>query len=97
MRITVNYTRAAYSLVLLDRYSAPLEPAHRERLVEALSTWNFRPHTLDEADLFRCACLLFEAVLRIKGLAELGISQGEKRLADCWGDDRLIAAPYQTK
>ena len=66
------------SIAFLRRFSAPLEPEHRARLVEALSTWNFRPHALNEADLFRCACLLFEAVLRVQGLSELGIKQGER-------------------
>lgn len=54
-------------------FSIALTHEDRIRLVAALSTWDFHPHGLSELDLFRCACLLFEAVLRIDGLAELGI------------------------
>lgn len=61
----------------MHRLSAPLSPSHRSRLVDALSTWNFKPHELDEGDLFRLAVLLFEAVLNIEGVAELGIKSGE--------------------
>lgn len=42
-----------------------------------MSSWNFKPHNLDDGDLFRCACLLFEAVLHTEGLAELGCSRDQ--------------------
>jgi hypothetical protein len=44
--------------------------------VDALGTWNFKPHHMDEDDLFRVACLLFEGVLETEGLADLGIGRG---------------------
>lgn len=59
------------------RLSAPLNPEHRKALVEALATWNFEPHQLDEGDLYRLATLMFEAALSIEGVAELGIQRGK--------------------
>jgi hypothetical protein len=62
-----------------------MSPSHRKRLVESLATWNFKPHELDDGDLFRVATLLFEAVIGSEGLAELGIEQGKptsKRLRE---------------
>jgi hypothetical protein len=47
-------------------------------LIDALSSWDFKPHHLVEADLFRVACIMFEAVCNIEGLAELAIDQGER-------------------
>jgi len=60
-----------------DRLSAPLSDSHRRRLVDALGTWDFKPHELDDADLYRVATLLFEAVLRSEGLVDLRIDRGE--------------------
>lgn len=72
-------TRIAIEIQMVDyeEFASPLTAEHRARLVEALSTWDFRPHALNEADLFRCACLLFESVLRIEGLHELGIQRDQ--------------------
>ncbi|KAL7422124.1 3',5'-cyclic-nucleotide phosphodiesterase [Cryptotrichosporon argae] len=56
-----------------EALAAPMSTEHRNRLIAELETWNFKPHKLDDADLFRCSCLLFEAVLCIDGVAELGI------------------------
>lgn len=56
--------------------AAPLSPEERERLISALEKWDFRPHQLDQYDLFRVACLIFEAVLNIDGVAQLGIEYG---------------------
>lgn len=64
---------------LTNRLSAPLTADHRRMLVEALSTWNFKPHELDEGDLYRLATLMFEAVLSIEGVVELDIHRGESR------------------
>jgi hypothetical protein len=58
-----------------DRLSAPMTESHRRRLVDALGTWDFKPHELDDGDLYRVATLLFEAVLNSEGLVELGIDQ----------------------
>lgn len=58
------------------RLSAPLSPEHRRRLVEALATWDFKPHRLDDGDLYRVATLLFEAILSSEGVAELQIPRG---------------------
>jgi hypothetical protein len=52
----------------------------RHRLVHALATWNFKPHHLDDTDLYRVACLLFECVLHTEGLIELGIGQGKSKI-----------------
>jgi len=60
-----------------DRLSAPLSDSHRRKLVDALGTWDFKPHELDDGDLYRVATLLFEAVLRSDGLVDLGIPRGE--------------------
>lgn len=59
------------------RVSAPLSPEHRRRLVESLATWNFKPHRLDNGDLYRVATLLFEGVLASEGIVELGIQRGK--------------------
>ena len=59
-----------------DRLSAPLSDSHRRRLVDALGTWDFKPHELDDGDLYRVATLLFEAVLRSEGLVDFGIPRG---------------------
>lgn len=53
---------------LLIRFSNPLTPKKRSQLVE--------PHYLHEDDLYRMACLIFEGILNIEGLAELGLQQG---------------------
>ena len=57
--------------------SAPMTESHRRNLVNALGTWDFKPHELDDGDLYRVATLLFEAVLSTEGLAGLEIDQGE--------------------
>lgn len=49
----------------------------RSRLIEELSTWGFKPHRLSQKDLYWIACLIFEAVLRTEGLAELQLEPGE--------------------
>ena len=63
------------------RVSAPLATEDRKRLVDALATWNFKPHRLDNGDLYRVATLLFEAVLASEGIAELGIQRGKLPLS----------------
>ncbi|KAK8869991.1 hypothetical protein IAR55_000561 [Kwoniella newhampshirensis] len=60
-----------------DELSAPLSGQHRERLIDHLATWNFKPHNLAEGDLYRVACLMFEAILATEGLAELQIERGQ--------------------
>ncbi|OCF35312.1 hypothetical protein I316_02858 [Kwoniella heveanensis BCC8398] len=57
--------------------SAPLSPEHRERLVNELSTWNFKPHNLPEGDLYRVACLMFESVLHSEELVDMNISRDQ--------------------
>jgi len=59
------------------RLSAPMTESHRRRLVDALGTWDFKPHELDDGDLYRVATLLFEAALSSEGLVELGIDRCE--------------------
>ncbi len=59
------------------RLSAPLSREYRTRLVDAAATWDFKPHNLDVADLFRVACILFEGILDTEGIAELDIERGE--------------------
>jgi hypothetical protein len=51
--------------------------SHRRTLVDALGTWDFKPHELDDGDLYRVATLLFEAILSSDGLVGLGIDRGE--------------------
>ena len=69
------------------RLSTPLTREGRARLVDALATWDFKPHYLDDDDLFRVACILFEMALSIEGLAELDIDKGhllaERSLSIC--------------
>lgn len=60
-----------------DSLSAPISRQDRERLVGAISSWDFHPHKLAPGDLYRVACLLFESVLHVEGIAELGIGRGE--------------------
>ncbi|WVQ98530.1 hypothetical protein IAU59_005656 [Kwoniella sp. CBS 9459] len=57
--------------------SAPLTPEHRERLVNELSTWNFKPHNLPEGDLYRVACLMFESILHSEELVDMKISRDQ--------------------
>jgi hypothetical protein len=59
------------------RLSAPMTESHRRKLVDALGTWDFKPHELDDGDLYRVATLLFEALLSSEGLVGLGIDRGE--------------------
>lgn len=66
----------------LFRFSNPLTPEKRLQLVDELATWNFKPHYLNEDDLYRMACLIFEGILNIEGLAELGLQQGMSILDD---------------
>lgn len=70
-----------YPFVLIigadGRLSAPMTESHRRKLVDALGTWDFKPHELDDGDLFRVATLLFEAVLSSESLVGLGIDRGE--------------------
>lgn len=72
-------TKIAIEITMVDypNFAAPLEPDHRQRLLAQLSSWHFKPHVLDEGDLFRCACILFDAILRIDGLAQLGIPRDQ--------------------
>jgi hypothetical protein len=69
------------------RLSAPMTESHRRKLVDALGTWDFKPHELDDGDLYRVATLLFEAVLSCEGLVELGIDRGEFTLQTEGGAD----------
>lgn len=61
----------------LCRLSAELSHDKRAELIGMLNTWNFRPHKLSDPDVFRCACLLFEAVLLIDGLQQLDIQRDQ--------------------
>lgn len=72
-------TREAIEIQMVDyeEFSAPLLFDHRSKLIQDMSTWDFKPHALNDADLFRCACLLFEAVLRVDGLFQLGIQRDQ--------------------
>ncbi|OXG38621.1 high-affinity phosphodiesterase [Cryptococcus neoformans Bt15] len=58
-----------------EKFSNPLTPEKRSQLVDELATWNFKPHYLHEDDLYRMACSIFEGILNIEGLAELGLQQ----------------------
>lgn len=60
---------------LIGRVMQALDERTRIRLVNAMSTWSFRPFNLSEDELFHCSCLIFEAVLSIEGLHELSIDQ----------------------
>lgn len=66
----------------LVRFSDPLTPEKRSQLIDELATWNFKPHNLHEDDLYRIACLVFEGILNIEGLAELNLQQGMFLLDD---------------
>lgn len=65
---------------LTFRLSTPISPEHRSHLIDALATWNFKPHRLDDSDLYRVACLIFEAILHTEGIIELGLDQGSSSL-----------------
>jgi hypothetical protein len=56
--------------------SKPITQDERRRLIDELSTWGFKPHRLSERDLYLVACLVFEAILRIEGVAELELKPG---------------------
>lgn len=59
--------------LLIVRLSKPIDQPHRDRLVDALATWNFKPHRLDDGELYRVACIIFETILRIEGVSNLNI------------------------
>jgi len=68
-----------YCLEILSdvgRFSVPLSRDARNRLVDALATWDFKPHYLADDELFQVACLLFDGLLHSEGLAELGLERG---------------------
>jgi hypothetical protein len=68
----------------MNRLSAPMAESHRRKLVGALETWDFKPHELDDGDLYRVATLLFEAVLGNDGLVGLGIDRGKLMSSLFW-------------
>jgi hypothetical protein len=65
-------------ITLKSSFAAPISAEHREALIRSLASWEFKPHLLSDEDLFHCACLLFEAVLSIHGLSELGVGRGKQ-------------------
>lgn len=67
-------------LTTLNRLSAPISSEERTRLLDCLATWDFKPHHLDDADLYRIACILFEGILNTEGVADLGIETGKSGL-----------------
>lgn len=52
--------------------------------MDALATWDFKPHRLSEGDLYRVACLIFEGIMHTEGIVELGLEQGETYLSVAW-------------
>ncbi|WVQ71403.1 hypothetical protein IAR50_000938 [Cryptococcus sp. DSM 104548] len=58
-----------------EALSKPLGKDERASLVDKIATWDFKPHDLDDGDLYRVACLLFEGVLNTEGLAQLGLER----------------------
>jgi len=75
--MTFNLTGTGCWMVeLTGRFSAPISKEHRDRLVDALATWNFKPHYLDDGDLYRVACILFDGILHSEGLADLQLERG---------------------
>ena len=58
------------------RFSAPMGKEYRSKLIDDMAMWGFRPHNLEEEDLFRAACILFDGLLSSEGLAELQIDRG---------------------
>lgn len=77
-----------------DRFSTPISQKDRARLVDAVATWNFKPHNLSDIDLFRVACLLFEGLLHSEGLAELQLELGTPPGLAC-PPVVLIVRPHQ--
>ena len=59
--------------------SGPMSQSDRHRLIDELSTWGFKPHRLSDKDLYLIASLIFEAVSRIEGVAELKLKPGMYR------------------
>lgn len=53
--------------------AAPLSHDDRQRLVGLIEQWGFRPHLLDKYDLFRIACLIYQSILNIDGVVQLGM------------------------
>ncbi|TYJ52559.1 hypothetical protein B9479_006849 [Cryptococcus floricola] len=72
------YQTGATVEVQMEEYellSKPLTKEERVRLVDQIATWDFKPHELEEGDLYRVACILFEGVLNTEGLAHLGLER----------------------
>ncbi|ORX39638.1 hypothetical protein BD324DRAFT_614437 [Kockovaella imperatae] len=59
------------------RLSEPLSPDRRRALVDAVASWNFKPHGLSDGDLYRVACLLFEVVVHSEALVGLDLKRDQ--------------------
>lgn len=75
----------------------PMDPETRTELIRKLSGWNFKPYELSEDDLFRTTCILFEGVLTVEGIWDLGIDHGTSSSFLFWcsrrKEKRLILFP----
>ena len=56
-----------------------MSPSQRAKLVDSLASWNFKPHQLEEGDLYRAACVMFEGILCTKGIADLDLDWEDVR------------------
>ncbi|GMK55611.1 hypothetical protein CspeluHIS016_0206670 [Cutaneotrichosporon spelunceum] len=70
-----NQTMMSIDVQMLDydEFTVPLSRQDHVRLVDILDSWGFRPHLLDEIDLFRVACLIFQSILSMDGVVQLGL------------------------
>jgi hypothetical protein len=54
-------------------------PATRARLIQALSSWSFDPHSLPPDELMIATCLIFQTVLIVDGMMEdCNVTHGQK-------------------
>ncbi|KAG9005504.1 3',5'-cyclic-nucleotide phosphodiesterase [Tulasnella sp. JGI-2019a] len=74
---THNTTEVAQQKLLP---SPSVSPQRREELIRKVSRWKFEPHLLTPDELLESACILFEALFKVEGMAEeTGITASQLR------------------
>lgn len=49
---------------------SPPSQSSRSHLINTIGTWAFDPHSLSEAEIFTCVCLIFEVLFTVDGMTE---------------------------
>ncbi|KAG8903775.1 3',5'-cyclic-nucleotide phosphodiesterase [Tulasnella sp. 403] len=64
------HTQNTTDIASIEAPCASSSATRRTELILQLSRWNFQPHQLSPDELLECACILFEALFRVKGMQE---------------------------